>query len=161
MQGTVPVNRAQRRANRKTNAQRVGWLGQLRVGQKLSLAAFAFSIPLTVLVSSLLVTQQGNISFTQRELSGLQQFAPLRDINNNLAGFVTTALRGDQAGAEKAAAGWTAPSTSSRRRSPPNTANASRRCAATGRPSRTPSARSRTSPSCRRTRSCSTPTSAT
>lgn len=104
MQGTVPVNRAQRRANRNTNAQRVGWLGQLRVGQKLSLTAFAFAIPLTVLVSTLLVQQQSDISFTQRELSGLQQFTPLRDINANLAGFVTTALRGDQAGAQKAAA---------------------------------------------------------
>jgi len=93
------------RANRNTNAQRVGWLGQLRVGQKLSLAAFAFAIPLTVLVSSLLVQQQSSISVAQRELNGVQQFTPLRDINTNLATFVATALRSDEGGAQKAADG--------------------------------------------------------
>ncbi|GGL10288.1 methyl-accepting chemotaxis protein [Deinococcus radiotolerans] len=91
------------RANRKTNAQRVGWLGQLRVGQKLSLAAFAFAVPLTVLVSTLLVEQQSAITKTKLELSGIEQFGPLRDINTNLAGFVSTALRGDSGGAAKAA----------------------------------------------------------
>lgn len=91
------------RANRKTNVQRVGWLGQLRVGQKLSLAAFAFAIPLSVLVSALLIEQQSGINFAQRELAGVQQFTPLRDINTNLAGFVDNALEGDAAAAQKAA----------------------------------------------------------
>lgn len=93
------------RPSRTAQDQRVGWLGQLRVGQKLSLTALAFGVPLTILVSIMLAGQQKNISFTQRELSGLQLFGPLSGISSNVNTFTETALKGDTAAAEKAAAG--------------------------------------------------------
>ncbi|WP_233218709.1 methyl-accepting chemotaxis protein [Deinococcus arcticus] len=105
MQTTLPSRTTRiTRAMRNRNAQRIGWLGQLRVGQKLSLAALAFGLPITALVGTLLVEQQKDITVAQRELDGITQFAPLRDINANLATFVDRALSTDAAGAEQAAA---------------------------------------------------------
>ncbi|WP_255578952.1 methyl-accepting chemotaxis protein [Deinococcus sp. RIT780] len=92
------------RPARPASEQRVGWLGQLRVGQKLSLTALAFGVPLTVLVSLLLAAEQRDISFTQRELTGIALFEPLKGIETNVNAFVDNSLEGKLEEAAKNAA---------------------------------------------------------
>ncbi|MGM9320174.1 methyl-accepting chemotaxis protein [Deinococcus aquaticus] len=92
------------RPSRTAQDQRVGWLGQLRVGQKLSLTALAFGVPLTILVTLLLAAEQRDISFTERELTGIALFEPLKGIETNVNAFVDNSLEGKLEEAAKNAA---------------------------------------------------------
>lgn len=73
-------------------------IGNLRVGQKLTLIALMFALPIAALLYLLVAAQQGNINFARQELQGSAYLQPLADLQTHVtlhAEAITRARLGD------------------------------------------------------------------